>query len=357
MKAFVLRASHLPDGEYPSGVEPGEYPQADRLRRRVVAAAESLLSGRAYPPLLYRSRALERGLARAASEEKPAWLVAHSYHVGPFALHAESDAWIDFHNLDSQIWDRVGQTASSPLTRWFAGLQAPRVRAVEAALARSAAGISCVSASDARSLKDLCPGARPIVAPNGVDLSRYAFRSAPVPEKNVFFVGDLSWPPNAEAIRWLQREIWPRVRREHRDAVAEILGRGPPADLMRGGNPSFRLLGEGDDTRPYWARAAVAVVPLRAAGGTRLKILEAAACGVPVVTTSIGAEGLAFEPGREILLADDAERFAAGINALLGDVGRRAEIARAARARVEGSYDWSPIGRHWAAELLSRRRW
>ena len=96
-------------------------------------------------------------------------------------------------------------------------------------------------------------------------------------------------------------------------------------------------------------------MPLRAGGGTRLKILEAAASGVPVVSTSIGAEGLEFERDREILLADDAEGFAAGIVGLLGNGERRAQMARAARARVEKLYDWDPIGRDLSAQLLARR--
>src|SRR5262249_35431141 len=159
----------------------------------------------------------------------------------------------------------------------------------------------CVSELDARALRGLSPRASPLVVPNGVDLSRYLFRSEPAAAKTVFFVGDLSWPPNANAVRWLAREVWPRILPEHPDATAEILGREPPADLAGGSDPSLRLLGEGTDTRPHWARTAVAVVPLRAGGGTRLKILEAAACGVPVVSTSIGAEGLDFEAGSEIL--------------------------------------------------------
>lgn len=355
VRAFVLKAPHLSDGEYPDGVEAREFAQAGRSLRRASAAAESLASGRAYPPLLYRSRALSRALEAAASQERPAWIVAHSYHVGPLAQSTGDPSWIDFHNLDSQIWARVGQTASSRWQRWFASFQAHRVEAVEAALASSARGVSCVSSRDAHALEALSPAVRPVVAPNGVDLTRYAFRREPSPGKNLFFVGDLSWPPNAEAIRWFRREIWPRVRRVHPDAVTEVLGREPPADLAEDTDPSFQLFGEGNDTRPHWAKAAVAVVPLRAGGGTRLKILEAAASGVPVVSTSIGAEGLEFERDREILLADDGEGFAAAIVGLLDNGERRAQMAGAARARVEKLYDWDPIGRNLSAQLLARR--
>ena len=113
----------------------------------------------------------------------------------------------------------------------------------------------------------------------------------------VFFVGDLSWPPNAEGLRWFRERVWPLVRRGAPEASAEILGRDAPADLARDASDAFRIHG-GDDTRPFWSRAAVSVVPLLAGGGTRLKILESAACGVPVVSTAIGAEGLDLDAGR-----------------------------------------------------------
>src|SRR6202043_2858927 len=101
------------------------------------------------------------------------------------------------------------------------------------------------------------------------------------------------------------REVWGRIRQARPSARAEIVGRSAPRNLQRLASSDFSLAGESADTRPHWVRAAVAVVPLLAGGGTRLKILEAAACGVPVVATPVGAEGLELEPGREILLCED----------------------------------------------------
>ena len=116
----------------------------------------------------------------------------------------------------------------------------------------------------------------------------------------------------------------------------------------------FAFLGEGGDTRPHWARAAVAVVPLQAAAGTRLKILEAAACGVPVVSTSVGAEGLELSDPGEIRIADDAERFARAVTELLADAEARRRQAMAARRRVEALYGWDSIGRSFSRELRRR---
>lgn len=358
VRAFALRAPHIDSGpgDYPPGVQVEEVAQTPRPLRRAAAAAQSLLVGGAYPALLYRSPALDRRLREALETNLPAWIVAHSYHVAPHAIGRSSPAWIDFHNLDSHIWERTAQTASSRAMRVFARLQAPRVRRFESRLLAVGAGISCVSQEDARALEGLVPGLAPLVVPNGVDLERYRFRQTPSTEKMVFFVGDLSWPPNAEAVRWFGDKVWPLLRRRRPDCASEVVGREPPSSLRRLASADFRLLGEQSDTRPFWNRAAVAVVPLQAAGGTRLKILEAAACGVPVVSTSVGAEGLSLRPGSEILIADKAGEFAEAVARLLDATPEGRRLAAAARARVEREYSWPAIGRAFARELLRRSR-
>jgi polysaccharide biosynthesis protein PslH len=350
VKAFALSdPERAYEGEWPDGVEAEVVPQPPRRWRRVLAAAASLAAGGAYSERLYRSSELSRRAATAAAREAPRWIVAHTYHVAPAAFAAGRPVWIDFHNLDSEIWRRAAATAGGA-TGWFARLQAARVRSLEAELVRSAAGLSCVSPRDAEALRSLA-SADPLVIPNGVDLARHAFRSEAAPSETVLFIGDLSWPPNADGVRWFLTEIWPRVRSLRPSARAEIVGRSAPADLQRLAGGEVRLAGEGGEARPHWLAAAVAVVPLRAGGGTRLKILEAAATGVPVVSTSVGAEGLAFTDDTELLRRDDAESFACAVAALLAEPGRARRQAEAARARVEREYGWGPIGRAFARAL------
>ena len=354
VRAFALRAPHQDSGEYPEGVEGIEISQPWRRLRQAQAIWESIAGGGTYSVSLYRSRDLRRALRETARAQAPSWFVAHSYHVGPFALESGGHSWIDFHNVDSEIWRRVAPLTSSPWAARFARPQAMRVLECERRLVGSATGFSCVSERDASALSQIGSRVAPLVVPNGVDLERYAFRAEPSRFRKVFFVGDLSWEPNAQAMRWWRAEVWPLVRRNHPDAVAEVLGRGAPKDLRRLADESFLLLGEGRDSRPHWRDAAVAVVPLISGGGTRLKILEAAAVGVPVVSTTVGAEGLKFEPGREILIADTPAAFASAVSELLADPARQERIARAARLRVESLYDWNAIGRRFAEELIRR---
>ena len=353
VRAFVLLPPHLRElpQELPAGVEGERFPQSAVPVRRAAALAASAV-GRAYSPFLYRSRPLAARLRNLASTEKPSWIVAHSYHVAPLAPDEFGPLWIDFHNLDSELWRRMGESASSRFARAFARSQAPRVSRVEASLVARAAGISCVSQREASLLARLAPDVPRVIVPNGVDLERYPFRGEPAREEIVFYVGDLAWPPHAQGMAWFRREVWPLVGRARPSARAEVLGRGAPVAANE--EERFAFLGEGGDTRPHWARAAVAVVPLQAAAGTRLKILEAAACGVPVVSTSVGAEGLELSDPGEIRIADDAERFARAVTELLADADARRRQGVAARRRVEELYGWDSIGRSFSRELRRR---
>jgi glycosyltransferase involved in cell wall biosynthesis len=356
---FRVRALALTDreriyeGEWPPGVRAEIVPQVRRGLRRVLAAASSLLVGGAYSEKLYRSFALSRRLEALVVEEQPRWVVAHSYHIGLSAARAGKPLWIDCHNLDSEIWKRTAETATSRSVRWFARLQHSRVLGVEGTLAQMASGLSCVSERDAEALRAFGGRAVPLVVPNGVDLVRHAFRRERPRGETVLFIGDLSWPPNADGVRWLLSSVWPHVRSRRSGARLAIVGRSAPADVVREGGPDVVFAGEGGDARAYWLEAAVAAVPLLSGGGTRLKILEAAATGVPVVSTRVGAEGLDFADETEILRRDEPEPFADAIVSRLADPEAAGRQAAAARARVEAQYGWGPIGEAFVRALAS----
>ena len=193
------------------------------------------------------------------------------------------------------------------------------------------------------------PGTPVIVAPNAVDLDY--FRPAPGDGEpdTVVFNGTLAYRPNAEAVQHLVDEIWPRVRARRPTARLMIVGDVGPADRRRLRAPGVALTGEVPDVRPYLRSAAVAAVPVRIGGGTRLKVIEALAMGKATVSTTLGCEGLTVRGGEHLMIADDAASFADRVLELLDDRDRRAAIGRAARALVERDYSWELVGQRLEA--------
>jgi polysaccharide biosynthesis protein PslH len=201
-----------------------------------------------------------------------------------------------------------------------------------------------VSEVEAQRLRAVAASTAVSLVPNGVDTA--ALR--PLPEaaagKRLIFVGHLRYPPNIDAVRFLARHILPALRGRIPEARLTVVGEGTPRALREFvGRDDIDLVGRASSPTPYYGNAHVVVVPLRAGGGTRLKILEAMALGRPVVSTPLGCEGLAVEDGKHLLIANDAEGFAVAVARLLTDRALAARLTQQARALVEKHYDWTAI--------------
>jgi sugar transferase (PEP-CTERM/EpsH1 system associated) len=205
-------------------------------------------------------------------------------------------------------------------------------------------GIVSVSESERAWVLDRVPEAVVELIPNGVDIDHFRPQAPPDPTAppSIVFTGAMHYPPNVDAALWFCERIWPRLRQRLPDLHFAIVGRNPdPRVVALGRRPGVMVTGEVADVRPYLAGSRCVVVPLRSGGGTRLKILEAMAMARPVVSTALGAEGLAITPGRDILIAEDAERFATHVVDLLGSAERALLLGQAGRRLVEDRYGWS----------------
>jgi glycosyltransferase involved in cell wall biosynthesis len=232
---------------------------------------------------------------------------------------------------------RSAHVAPTALARARGLLRAWRLRRFETALARRAAAVVSVQEQEAALVRAMAPGTPVVIAPNGVDSD--AVRPTP-PGKAAVFVGLLSYAPNRDAMTWFARDVLPHLGPDGPEVL--VAGRDPGPELQALATPAsrLRLLGFVPDLAPLYARAGVFLNPMRGGGGTRLKMLEAMAAGKAVVSTTIGAEGLALTPGRDVVVADGAREFAAAVRALLADPAEAARLGRAARALVEMRYRW-----------------
>lgn len=246
---------------------------------------------------------------------------------------------VDHHNAEHVLLERYLAQETNPFRRAYAWMEARKVRKWERqATLRADVAMVC-SDVDRATYRALCPSAAVIVAPNVIDAAAYAPAASEEPE-TILYAGGMDWYPNRDAVEFFALSILPRILRRVPGARFVVAGRNPAPEFRRrfGEIPSIEFTGAVPDMRPQIARAAVCVVPLRIGSGTRLKILEAAAMAKPVVSTSLGAEGLDFADGSEILLADEPESFAGAVVELLNDAKRRRSLGAAARRRVEHSY-------------------
>jgi glycosyltransferase involved in cell wall biosynthesis len=249
------------------------------------------------------------------------------------------------HNVESQIWQRYFETESNPFRRWYIKQQWQKYVRYETAVVSQATRVAAVSADDASLLKEAL-GAREVdVVENGVDLTYYQPQAMERRAGSILFLGSLDWRPNLDAVKILLEHIFPKVRAEEPCAQLCLVGRSPPEWLRRvvAKAPQVQLFADVADVRPFLAQCQVMAVPLRIAGGSRLKILEALASGLPVVSTQVGAEGLGLKPGRHLIVVDDIGGMVSALLGALRDPAQGMTLAARGRHFVVGHYGWDAL--------------
>jgi glycosyltransferase involved in cell wall biosynthesis len=273
-------------------------------------------------------------------EMAPHWLAVRGHPRLPPTLY-------DAHNAEWLLQARMAATDLAnrrPLGGLYSALQARRLRRYEGAVVSRAGAVAAVSPADAAALAAVGRPRRLAVVPNGVDTAALPRRRGEGDGRTVLFTGTMDYRPNVDAVAWFVERVWGLVRAGWPEARFRVVGRAPTAAVRRLVRwPGVEVLGEVADAAPYFAEATVYVAPLRIGGGSRLKLLEAGAHGVPIVSTSLGAEGIDLVPGRDVVVADEPPAFAGAVVGLLRDPARRRALSDAGRALVEARYDWSRI--------------
>jgi glycosyltransferase involved in cell wall biosynthesis len=255
---------------------------------------------------------------------------------------------VDAHNVEYRIVERHAATlAGADPRRVLLAWESRRLKEYEARAYGSARLVFAVSEVDAAEIEALTDGRQRVVTvPIAVDVGAVSPSDGIADGAQVLFVGPLDWPPNADAVNYCLEEIWPRVRARRPDASLVVVGRNEAALVRRwGGMPAVRFTGWVSDVEPWFRSSRVAIVPLRSGSGLRVKILDAFARRVPVVTTSIGVEGIAARPGVHALIEDDPEGLAAAVVRVIEDRSLAQSLAAAARQLVVDRYDLAVVGR------------
>ena len=256
----------------------------------------------------------------------------------------------DWHNVESELMARYASRTRNPAKRLVAYRTAQLLKQAEQRLLSEAAVHLVVSERERLLLQERAPHAEVHVVPNGVDNAAFEqvaagrIGSGNSSRKSVLFVGSMDYHANVDAVTWFAREIWPRIASQFPELVFTIAGRNPGPGVRALASANIQVTGSVDDVRPYYANAAAVVVPLRVGSGTRLKILEAMAAGVPVVSTTLGAEGLDVKDGVQLLIGDAPEEISSALVRLLQDPVRARTLTDSAKTMVCAQYDWPLIG-------------
>ncbi len=304
-------------------------------------AFAGLFSGMPLAVRRWRSPALRDCVGELLAQQRFDRVVCDFLAAAPNIPHIER-AVLFQHNVETVIWERSRDQAKNSLKKLVFRYEAARMFNYESAQCRAAGCVIAVSEEDAERMRDRFGIARAAAVPTGVDLEYFTPPASPEPVADLAFIGSMNWTPNIDGVLYFCEEILPLIQARFPACRVAIAGRTPPPSItaLPGKFANVSVTGSVPDIRPYFWGSKICIVPLRIGGGTRLKIYEAMAARIPVVSTSVGAEGLPLEDGKHIVLGDNPKRFSDACIDLLSNEAKRRFIADHAWNLVASQFSW-----------------
>jgi glycosyltransferase involved in cell wall biosynthesis len=322
--------------------------------------AANLFSSLPYSVASHRSEPMRRIVSEIATKGPvDLWQVEWLPYLATIASELPGPRVAMAHNVDTLIWQRYYEHERNLIKNMFLKAQARKFRRFEKQAFRRATRVIAVSEDDAKIIRDEFEQPQVDVVDNGIDRTYFEQVIGKRDPSRILFLGALDWRPNLDAVRVLLDKILPEVRAQEANAKLVIVGRHPPASLVERVQQTngVELHADVPDVRPYLSQCGLMTVPLRIGGGSRLKILEALACGLPVVSTRVGAEGLSLTSGKDYVQADINQMAGALLYAIRHPVELQA-MAADARQLILQTYDWSVLAKKleaaWEKSLSAR---
>ncbi|HKP12334.1 MAG TPA: glycosyltransferase [Blastocatellia bacterium] len=300
----------------------------------------------------YRSPAMQQAIEHELRERHYDAVVCDFLTPGVNFRHDTATPAVLFqHNVESMIWQRHYETARQPLKRALFHNQWQKMLRFERETCRQFDAVVAVSAADRDQMRDEFGLRNVYDVPTGVDTEYFRPLGGRTEPAELVFTGSMDWLPNEDGICHFAETTLPLIAEAVPDVKLTVVGRNPTARLLAlaEADPRITVTGRVEDVRPYIDRAAAYVVPLRIGGGTRLKIYEAMAMGKPVVSTTVGAEGLPLRDGTDLLLADEPETFARAVARTLADQSLARQLGERARALVCDRFGWQHAAESFVA--------
>lgn len=305
----------------------------------------NLFSALPYSVVSHQSQAIRKQISKIATTNRvDVWQVEWAPYLSMIDRALKGPRVVIAHNVDTLIWQRYYENEHAILKKTFLKSQWKKFQRFEAKAFQSATRVVAVSEEDAQLIRDNFGQSAVDVVDNGIDRDFFAPIAAKRNPSQILFLGALDWRPNLDAVSLLLDRILPQVLRQKPDAKLIIVGRRPPTNLVERVRQlaAVELHADVGDVRPFLAQCSVMAVPLRIGGGSRLKILEALAAGLPVVSTRIGAEGLILKSGQDYIQAE-IDEMPTALTQILHSPMVAQEMTAQARTFVLDRYDWSTL--------------
>ena len=306
----------------------------------------NLASSLPYSVASHRSASMRRAACELASQQPvDLWQCEWTGYLNALQDQPQRRRLLIAHNVDTLIWERYLSVESRTWRRWFLRQQCEKFAQFERHAFHQAGRVVAVSEPDAARIRADFDFPDVDVVDNGIDADWLEAVRSERGSGPLLFLGALDWRPNQDAVQWFLTDILPRVRVTHPDVRLSVVGRRPPRwleDLIER-TVGAELHADVPDVRPYLTQSALMVVPLRIGGGSRLKVLESLAAGLPVISTTVGAEGLRLVPDQHYDVADTVDQWISSITQNLADPEPAYERAEAGRQLVQQHYDWSAL--------------
>jgi glycosyltransferase involved in cell wall biosynthesis len=306
----------------------------------VLGAIWALLTGRNYNISRFEDKAAKQALATLLQHEKFDWVQIEGLYAAPFLseiIKAGLPVSLRQHNAEFQIWERL--SASSPvwLKRWYFKLLAAQLKRYEIRVLSEVDAIIPITAADEELFASLSPDKPMYLLPVGQEIT--ATPGSGFIQNSFFHLGSMEWMPNVEGVKWLTEQVWPLVKSKFPDAELHLAGKGLSTTDSRFNGIGIVLHGEIENATDFMQTSGTMLVPVFAAGGIRVKILEAFNARVPVISTAVGIQGIPASHEKELLIANSASEFADAMIRMQTDVELREKLVKNAHALIDEHYN------------------
>lgn len=313
------------------------------LRIKAFDAFRNLLAGKSYHVERFISETFRQKLLQVLDAAPYDVVQLETLYMIPYVpdirRHSKAVVVLRAHNIEHLIWERIAQQTTFFPKRWYIRQLASSLKQFEINALAQIDGIAAITRNDASFFKQFSPA--PVIdIPFGINPAQYALADeSETAWDSLFHIGAMNWMPNEEGISWFLEEVWSLVHRRLPNTKLILAGRYMPRWLVEKTYPNVEVVGEVPDAQDFVRAHGISVVPLLSGSGIRIKIIEAMALGKPVVTTRIGAEGIFYNHGENILIAEQPEDFANALELLINKPEKAKEIGRNARKLIEQQYD------------------